>query len=143
MRLIRKSRTQGYFAERSRTGHHQIAGFLQASLDHVGVRRFAKCQLERSREVSRATPRNRAQIPGMNRAMQILVDKGPHPSDLPTRKPCRSRLSCARMAFNLGLQDSRSSGKRRLRRFAIVLQLTPHHLEELCQAACQVAECQV
>src|ERR1700679_2299933 len=117
-----------------------MASFLQPPLDHVGMRRFAKCQLERPREMRRASPRNRAQIPGMNRAVQVLVDKGPHPRDLAVHQPTRSGALRARVTLDLVLQDGRSSSERCLRRLAIMLQLMPRHFKELCQAACQVAE---
>src|SRR6202020_3367643 len=104
------------------------------------MRRFAKCQLERTRKMSGTSPGDGAQVPGMNRAVKVLVDKGPHPRDLPARQPARFDSFRARVALDLVSQDGRGSSERCLRRLAIMLQLMPHHFEELCQAARQIAE---
>src|ERR1700727_2091232 len=102
------------------------------------MRRFAKCQLERTRKMSGTSPGDGAQILGMNRAVQVLVDKGPHPGDLPTRQSARRGPFPARMALDLVLQDSRRSGERHLRRLAIMLELMPGRFKELRQAAHQI-----
>jgi hypothetical protein len=48
-----------------------------------GMRKVATLPLERTREMSGTTPCYSAQVPSTNRAVQVLVDKGPHPRDLP------------------------------------------------------------
>ena len=98
MRLIREPHAEGYFAQRSRTDHHEMASFLQPPFDDINMRWFAKCPLEHTREMSRASPRDGAQILDTNRSMQVLVDKGAQLLDLPARQsrpsgPFRARLT--------------------------------------------------
>jgi hypothetical protein len=69
MCLIRKADAQGYFTQRCRTGHHQVAGSLQAPSHHVGMWRLADSQFEFSREVRRASTRDRTEIPDVNGAV--------------------------------------------------------------------------
>src|SRR5580704_18139550 len=107
------------------------------------MRRFAKCQLERTRKMSGTSPGDGAQILGMNRAVQILVDEGPHPGDLPARQSPRRGPFPTRMALDLVLQDGPSSGERHLCRLAIMLELVPGRFKELCWAACQIAQGQI
>jgi hypothetical protein len=69
MRLIRKANAQGYFAQRCRAGHHQVAGSLQTPSHHVGVWRLANSQFEFPREVRLAPTRDSTEIPDMNGAV--------------------------------------------------------------------------
>src|SRR6266545_3673101 len=117
-----------------------MASFLQPPLDHVSMWRFPEGKLERPREVRRGSPRDGAEVLGMNGPVQILVDEASHPRDLPAGQPRRPGSPRARMAFDLRLQDGRSGGERRLRRLAIVLELAPHDFKKLRQAARQIAE---
>src|SRR6266850_5442984 len=117
-----------------------MASFLQPPLDHVSMWRFSEGQLERSREVRRGSPRDGAEVLGVNGPVQVLVDEGSHPRDLPAGQPPRPGSLRARMAFDLRLQDGRGGGKRRLRHLAIVLELAPRYFKKLSQAARQIAE---
>src|ERR1700722_15867981 len=107
-----------------------MASFLQTPLDHVGVRRFAKCQFKRSREMSRASPCDGAQILGMNCAMQVHIDEGPNPHDLPARQSPRFGPLRTRMALDLKLQNGGGSNERCLCRLAIMLQLARRCLQK-------------
>src|SRR6267142_4450279 len=117
-----------------------MASFLQPPLDHVGMRRFSEGQLERPREVCRGSPRDGAEVLGMNGTVQILFDEASDPRRLPAGQPRRPGSLRARMAFDLRLQDVRCRGQRRLRRLAIVLELAPRHFKKLRLAARQIAE---
>jgi hypothetical protein len=68
MCLIRKAYAQGYFTQRYRTGDHQVARSLQTPSHHVGMWRLSSSQFEFSREVRRASTRDRAEIPDVNGA---------------------------------------------------------------------------
>jgi hypothetical protein len=46
MCLIGKANAQRYFAQWFRTGHHQVAGFLQTPSHHVCMWRLANSQFE-------------------------------------------------------------------------------------------------
>src|SRR3954466_7322442 len=117
-----------------------MASFLQPPLDYVCMWRFPETQLERAREVRRGSPREGAEVLGVNGPVQVLVDEGSHPRDLPTGQSPRPRSLRARTAFDLRLQDGRSGGKRRLRRLAVVLEFAPRYFQKLRQAACQIVE---
>jgi hypothetical protein len=66
MCVIRKAYAQGYFAQWFRTGYHQVAGSLQTPSHHVGMWRLADSQFKFSREVRRASTRERTEIPDVN-----------------------------------------------------------------------------
>ena len=140
MRLIRKSHAQRDFAQRSWTGYHQMTGFFQSPLDYVSVWRFSEGQLERPREVRRASPRDGAEILGMNGSVQVLVDERSHPRDLPAGQSRGSGSPRARITLDLRLQDDRGGGQRCLRRLAIALELAPCHFNKLGQAVRQQIE---
>src|SRR6516165_8179669 len=102
-----------------------MASFLQPPLDHVSMWRFSEGQLERPREMRRAPPRYGAEVLGVNGAVQVPVDEGPHPRDLPAGQSRCPGPPCPRIAFDLRLQDARRGGQRRLGRLPIVLELAP------------------
>ena len=92
MCLIGKPDAQSDFAQRSWAGQHKVTGFLEPPPHDVGVRRFSERLFERAREVRRAPPRNLAEITRMDRSMQVPVDEGTDPGDLPTRQSTRSGI---------------------------------------------------
>jgi len=89
--------------------------------------------------VRRASPRDGAEVLGVNGPVQVLVNEGSYPRDLPAGQSRRPGSLRARIAVDLRLQDGRSSRERRLRRLAIVLDLAPCDFKKLCQAARQIA----
>src|SRR6266478_3500647 len=105
MRLIRKPHTQRYLAQGCRAGHHEVAGSLQTPSHHVGMRRLANGEFEFSTEVRWATLHNCAEIPNVNGAVQIAIDKGTHAQHLPRRQPAPCGAASARVALHLRLQE--------------------------------------
>jgi len=140
MRLIRKTGAQRYLTERCRAGHHQMASLLQPPPHHVSMRCFAEGLFERTREVRRASPRNGTEIPGVDRAVQILLDERPYARDLPAHQGTRSVRAAARATFYLRLQDRRRRCERCLRRLTIMVKLALCGLEKLGQAVRQIVE---
>src|ERR1700692_1557585 len=125
MCVIRKAYAQGYFAQWFRTGHHQVACSLQTLSHHVGMWRLADSQFEFSREVRRASTRDRTEIPDVNGAVQIDVNVSSHAKDLPRRQTAPCGAVSARTTLDLRLQDVRCRDQRRLRHLPITLQLSP------------------
>src|SRR3954447_4992452 len=117
-----------------------MASFLQPPLDYVCMWRFPETQLERAREVRRGPPRDGAEVLGVNGPVQVLVDEGSHPRNLPAGQSPRAGSPRARIAFDLRSQNCRSGGQPPLRRLVVVLELAPHHFKKLCQTARQIAE---
>src|SRR6202051_4556625 len=134
MCLIRKAHAQGYFAQWFRTGHHQVAGSLQAPSHHVGMWRLADSQFEFPREVRRASTRDRTKIPDVNGAVQIAVDVSSHAKDLPSRQTAPCEAINARTTVDLRLQDVRCRHQRRLGHLPVALQLSPCSFKQLGQA---------
>ena len=99
MGLIRKAHAQGYFTQCCRTGHHQVAGSLQAPSHYVGMWRLADSQFEFPREVRWASTRDRTEIPDVNGAMQIAVNVSSYAKDLPGRQTAPCGAARARAAL--------------------------------------------
>src|ERR1700752_5237194 len=106
MRLIRKTRTQRYLAQGCCAGHHEVAGSLQTPSHQVGVRRLANGEFEFSTEVRRATLRNCAEMPNVNGAVQVAIDKSAHAQHLPGRQTALCKAVSTRIALDLRLQES-------------------------------------
>ena len=134
MCLIRKAYAQGYFAQRFRTGHHQVAGSLQTPSHHVGMWRLADSQFELAREVRRASTRDSTEVPDVNGAVQIAVNVSSHAKDLPSRQTAPCGAVSARTTLDLRLQDVRCCDQRRLGRLLITLELSPCRFKQLGQA---------
>src|SRR6202011_478008 len=100
MCLIRKAHAQGYFAQWFRTGHQQVAGSLQTPSHHVGMWRLADSQFEFSREVRRASTRDRTEIPDVNGVVQMVVNVSSHANDLPSRQTAPCGAISARTALD-------------------------------------------
>src|SRR5450755_5156945 len=105
MCLICKAYAQGYFTQRGRTGHHQVAGFLKTSSHYVGMWRLANSHFELTREVCRAPARDSAEIADVNGALQIIVYVSAYSKDLPGRQAAPYGTVGAGTTFDLGLQD--------------------------------------
>jgi hypothetical protein len=138
MCLIRKAHTQGYFTQGCRTGHHQVAGSLQALFHHIGMWRLADSQFEFSREVRRAATRDRTEIPDANGAVQVAVNVGSHANDLPSRQTAPREALRARTTLDLRLQDVRSCDQRRLGRLSITFEFALRRLNEFRQTFSQI-----
>src|SRR5580698_1731521 len=124
MCLIGKADAQGYFAQRFGTGHHQMAGSLQTPSHHIGMWRLTNRQLELAREVRGASMRDGAEVPGVNGAVQIVVDVGSYAKDLPGRQAAPRGSVGARATFDLRLQDMRRCDERGFGGLLIALQFS-------------------
>ena len=83
--LIGKADAQGYFAQRCRTGNHQMTRPLQPSPHHVSVWWFSEGLFEGPREMWRAPLRYGAEVLDVDGAVQVLVDESAHARYLPGR----------------------------------------------------------
>src|ERR1700719_4150545 len=134
MCLIRKAYAQGYFTQRCRTGHHQVAGSLQTPSHHVAMRRLANSEFEFPREVRRASTRDRTEIADVNGTVQIAVNVSSHAKDLPSRQTAPCAAISSRTTLDLCLQDVRRCNQRRPGHLPVVLQLSPCSFKQLGQA---------
>src|SRR3954454_17719252 len=134
MRLIGKAYAQGYFAQRRRAGHHQVAGSLQAPSHHVGMRRLPNGQLELPGKVRGASTCDCTEVSDVNGTMQIPVDVSSHTQDLPGRQTAPCGAVAARVSLDLRLQDVGCRGQRRSGRISITLQLSPRRSKQRGQA---------
>src|ERR1700730_11438638 len=125
MCLIRKADAQGNLTQGCRTCYHQVAGFLQTPSHHIGMWRLANSQLEFPGEVRRASTCDRTEIPDVNGAVQDAVNGSSYAKHLPSFQAAPCGTVSARTTFDLGLQDVRCCGQRRLGRLLITPQLSP------------------
>ena len=87
MGLIVESAGDGQLTERHIAGEHETACPVQASLDHIEVRRLAETSPESAREMRYAEANRTAEIRDMDGLRQMLFDKRLQPADTPWRKP--------------------------------------------------------
>src|ERR1700757_3538853 len=104
------------------------------------MRCFSEGSFERTREVRQASPRNSAEVPGVDSAVQILLNERFYAHDLPAHQSARSGRVTARATIYLQLQDRRRCYQRCLRRLTINLELASGGLEKPGQAVGQMVE---
>jgi hypothetical protein len=75
MGLIVESAGDGQLTERHIAGDHETACPVQASLDHIEVRRLAETSPESAREMRYAEANRTAEIRDMDRLRQMLFDE--------------------------------------------------------------------
>jgi hypothetical protein len=86
MRLIAKPARGGKFAERNVAGEHEMPRAIQASLDHIDVRRFAEASCEGTRKMRCAKTDHIAEIRDTDRLRQVRFDERFQPPDPPWRQ---------------------------------------------------------
>src|ERR1700739_2534131 len=96
--------------------------------------RLADSQFEFSREVRRASTRDRTEMPDVNGAVQIAVNVGSHAKNLPSCQTALCASISSRTALDLRSQDVRCCNQRRLGRLPVVLQISPCSFKQLGQA---------
>jgi len=86
MGLIAESADHSQFTKRDVAGEHEMARPLEASLDHIEVRRLAKAYPKGAREMRHAQANDAAEIREANRQRQMLFDERLQSMDAPGRQ---------------------------------------------------------